>query len=496
MPSDVDVEGPDGKTYSFPEGTDKAAAIRYFKAKRIGSAASAIPPPTLAKPSVAMHPSYLIGDPDADATPQSMGEVAKGMARNVYQVSAPGIAASLAHKFAPGALSKSAIPHGESLERNATPLKELPGQIVENAAYAAIPEGSAEAEGEKAATPRGRTVPKPPAETLSPEQVEAVEKANRGYQDAKAQIGHREGLEQTSKKFVQQAHENLQQTYKAARGSLDQRWGQFRQGMEGAELDPAEAFNRIEAAKAKYLKGSPQSLTQFNNLAREMGIQEFMEGAGGELKAIPGSGQLPFDTARVHYSAIGDKLAQGGLPGNVYQALRSVEDGLDAQLTKAAESRKLGGAYKALKADEHQFRTDWVDPKSPLARAHKALDANFLEKPLTGPGNEYITKQLERYKQHGGKPELVGAAKHYAEQAKALGTKRLPEVKELPKAKPQRAGKAARAVGRVAGKVVGGTIGSKLGHPLVGYGIGGELGTEAAERLAARRGRVPPPPDE
>src|ERR1700685_1797188 len=157
MPADVDVEGPDGKTYSFPDGTDKAAAIRYFKAKGITgytmqhseaerATAAAAPPPKVAKPSVAMHPSYLIGDPNADATPQSMGEVAKGMARNVYQVSAPGIAASLAHKFAPGALSKSGVPHGESFERNAAPLKELPGQIVENAAYAAIPEGGVEAE--------------------------------------------------------------------------------------------------------------------------------------------------------------------------------------------------------------------------------------------------------------------------------------------------------------------------------------------------------------
>ena len=32
----VTVQGPDGNTYQFSEGTDKAAAIRYFKRKRIG----------------------------------------------------------------------------------------------------------------------------------------------------------------------------------------------------------------------------------------------------------------------------------------------------------------------------------------------------------------------------------------------------------------------------------------------------------------------------
>jgi len=33
---DVEVEGPDGNTYQFPDGTDKNAAIKYFKAKGIG----------------------------------------------------------------------------------------------------------------------------------------------------------------------------------------------------------------------------------------------------------------------------------------------------------------------------------------------------------------------------------------------------------------------------------------------------------------------------
>jgi hypothetical protein len=33
----VDVIGPDGKTYHFPEGTDKDAAVRYFKLEGIGT---------------------------------------------------------------------------------------------------------------------------------------------------------------------------------------------------------------------------------------------------------------------------------------------------------------------------------------------------------------------------------------------------------------------------------------------------------------------------
>ena len=37
MPDGVTVQGPDGKTYQFPAGTDKQAAISYFKKKGIGA---------------------------------------------------------------------------------------------------------------------------------------------------------------------------------------------------------------------------------------------------------------------------------------------------------------------------------------------------------------------------------------------------------------------------------------------------------------------------
>lgn len=43
----VQVQGPDGNTYQFPDGTDKAAAIGYFKKKGIGSKSAAEPKPAL-----------------------------------------------------------------------------------------------------------------------------------------------------------------------------------------------------------------------------------------------------------------------------------------------------------------------------------------------------------------------------------------------------------------------------------------------------------------
>jgi hypothetical protein len=487
MPSDVEVEGPDGNTYQFPEGTDKAAAIRYFKAKGIGgrSAASPIAAPkmTVGAPSSAdMTQHYLVGGEPVRPLGEALYTQGRNALAGAENVSAPVIGHRLAQRF-------SAAKPGDLFPEEAQ-LKDVPGQAT--AAFVGGLEDKGPAE---PAMPRGRTVPEPPKDALAPEQAEAMEKANRTYRAAKSQVERREGLQQASKSMVQKTYDNLHQTHDAARGALDQRWGQFREGMQDAQLDPAAAYNNIEAAKAKYLKGSPASLTVFNNLARELGIQEFMEEPNGTLKAIPDTGELPFDTARIHYSAIGDKLAQGDLPGNVYHALKSVQEGLDRQLSSAAESRNLGKEYQALKSDEHQFRTDWTDPKSPLARAYKSLSPAFLEQHVLNPAKgEYISNQLKRYSEHGAQPHLPLAAKRFASEAAEI-TKKVPEVKELPQPKAAAKGGMGRKAARIGGKLAGSAVGSAIGHPFIGYAAGGEVGTELYDR-AMRPKTVPPPPDE
>lgn len=633
---DVDVEGPDGKTYSFPDGTDKNAAIKYFRAKGIGVPKPSIPAPA-GTPSLASAPGGPSSQPGMSrvrtltGTPYNPGplesdvmDLAKGAAKQLADSSAPTIAHRVLQKTGVMSEKSRLYPEEGSLKDAAQGATMMVGL--------GAPEGLEAEAGASVAMPRGRTVSKPPGAGALDTETQAkytsdLDKANADFKsqaqkyhegttkafdeakreqlegqsqheaatrkaidehkqnaqkyheelsntfdkakrqqledavqyekehgewleksqayhkaqaEAEAAATKQQELRSQSKGQVKATYDNLQQTYKTARGALDQRWGQFRQGMEGATLDPSAAFNSIEAAKAKYLKGSPASLQVFNNLAREMGIQEFMEGDGGALKAIPGSGELPFDTARVHYSAIGDKLAQGDLPGNVYHALKAVEDGLDKQLSSAAERRNLGKEYSSLKSEEHQFRSDWTDSKSPLAKAHGQLDPNFLEPQLLGRGNDYITKQLERYRKYGAQPHLPLAARRLAESAKELPKVKIPtapgpeptrptnlpehsapklarpatvpeppgipektpprspELKavERPKPKPPQASKWAKKGGRVAGKIVGGAAGSSIGHPFIGYSIGGELGEEAAEQLAKRKRTVPPPPDE
>jgi hypothetical protein len=538
----VHAVGPDGKHYLFPKGTTPDAVIAHFRtASPQSSSRSPIAPPALRPPDVGMHKSYLIGDPNKDPANATQGDIAGlqdivvNAGKSLARVSGPNVVYQAARKAAPSL----GLPEGLGMPS--------PEEVILTGVGAA--EGAPEAGESRAATataeaPKPKTgMPEPP---LEPEQqakyTSQLDKANKDFAEdtakytkkvadaaterkrgfagepggpqfeAEKAANRKDVLNRSSLEHTRLAQENLQQTYAAARGALDQRWGQFRTQMEGTQLDPVRAFEDIEAAEKKYLKGSPASLKLFNDLATEIGIKKITE--EGEVitpkSEPPVEPELPFDTARVHYSAIGDKLSSGTLPGNVYHALKAVQTALDDQLTEAADSRGLGKEYDSLKSGEHQFRSDWTDSKSPLAKAFKAQDPNFLQGHLTGKGSDLLMQQLSRYRKFGAKPYLTAAARRLDAEASAIKVPKAGEPKPLGVKKPTlaevkrpvpkveapetpKAGKFSRTAGRIAGKVVGGSVGSALGHPLLGYSIGGEVGTEAANAIARRRGMPPPP---
>jgi hypothetical protein len=534
----------------FAANAPKADGGDWF-AKNAPSAASSITPPkmTVGAPSGAdMTEHYLIGDNPV----KSVAESARDMVHGAAETTGAQIlmTPTLIHR---GLQKQGVLPEGDVFRGEHT-FKEVQEQDVPNAALMVVPgasEGIMEGEGTPAtarpAAPRGRTVPEPPSTAgLDPETqakyTAALDKANkahgealadhavkeaearakwvdkaagakRGAAAAEAATNKKAALERGSQEYTRLTHDNLQQTYQAARGSLDQRWDQFRTVMQGEQLDPVRAYESVEDAKTKYLKGSPSSLKVFNDLTGEIGIQKINEegevitpkGENGEVVEV----ELPFDTGRVHYSAIGDRLSQGTLPGNVYQALKAVSEDLDEQLTDAAEGRGLGKEYTALKSNEHQFRSDWKDSHSPLAKAYKAQDPNFLAGHVTGKGADLLMKQLARYREFGAKPYLPAAARRLSLEADAVPRVRVPETpakykaptapelkpveRPTPKTKTTKApskGTIGRTAARIGGKLVGAKVG---GFP--GYVAGGEVGTKLYDRFTRPR-TVEEPPDE
>src|SRR5271155_3998473 len=73
MPDGVTVQGPDGKTYQFPAGTDKQAAISYFKKKGIGASPESQRPDAVKQAQVSVAKPLTQAQPTERAMQQGIG---------------------------------------------------------------------------------------------------------------------------------------------------------------------------------------------------------------------------------------------------------------------------------------------------------------------------------------------------------------------------------------------------------------------------------------
>jgi hypothetical protein len=154
---------------------------------------------------------------------------------------------------------------------------------------------------------------------------------------------------------------------------------------------------------------------------------------------------------------------------------------------------------------------------SPLARLRRMVDLPYITDAVQGKSADRLMETIDRYKRFGGNRGTMEGLRKIAKQAEELPKKKaevptlkatperpsgLPE-KELPKApelkkvpppklKVHHPSSLAKTIGRLTGKIAGGAIGTKVGHPLIGYGIGGEIGGNFAERLEELRKGIPP----
>jgi hypothetical protein len=203
---------------------------------------------------------------------------------------------------------------------------------------------------------------------------------------------------------------NARQTFRIVKDRLDSRWHTLRDRLGEKTIDSNPVEQAIEKAKDEYLMGAPESLKQFNDLMSTMTDATVDD-------PFPTIRPLSWQEARTHYTALGDKLYSGELPGNVRQALGVVRDAMDKQLTGVAKANKMGDFYNSTREDWGQFKKDWDDMSnesysksamgeagSPLARLVRAADPEAAARALS---NDRIMEQLARYKQHGASTNLA-----------------------------------------------------------------------------------------
>lgn len=568
------LQGSDGKWYKLQAGSPDEARTRVKShvggaGFERGTAQGPLVPPSIAKPSVPMSKVYLgsAGVPtDSSGTvpydPAKLGNPISDAAKSAYQVSAPGMLASILKEKAPGAAAK--LPSG--MAENAAPLQKLPGQAITAFTLGGGAEGFLEGAPESGALARtnasivdstaksgtaadtvaqtGRQIYEPlnvPQEVIPPGartrtraatgepepatgpgpyrdpklahlsdkqyvQYQAkIDAANEAHAAKLAEAAQKETEERAINTATRDVQNNLMSTYKTVKSSLDTRWNDLRSKMGTYPVSsPTDMVNGIQEAESKFLRGSPATLQQFRQIVRELGIKDFVEREDGTLEpSLEDSKPMDWETARVHYSNLGNRIARGGLDGNVYQAMKYVHDQvLGEGLEEAADQAGFGQQYSNLNRDWSEFMTDWRATDSPskggsaIPRVLQSADAGFARTHIVGPAGERMAQTLAKYQKFGAKPELVGNVRDMFRNSK------LPRIKAVPVPRPEAPapGKLSEPPGAlmagasIAGKVAGGIGGGAVGHPWIGWATGGEVGRAILRKIWRSKHPLPEPP--
>jgi hypothetical protein len=260
----------------------------------------------------------------------------------------------------------------------------------------------------------------------------------------------RESLTRGQEAYSKRLLDNIQQTYKTVKGQLDSRWHGLRTTpinrggtlsvLKDELLNSRAIADSVETAEKKYLQGSPESIKQFRDLMNWMKEDQTVYDSsqilerpitGTEAKLKP----ITWDEARTHYSALGDRMYSGDLPGNIVQAIRSVREGLGKELQAGAERGGAGEKYSGLLKDWSNFESDWKDTSSvslgggsPLARALKAPSATLLTPQVLGKTGDLLMERMGRYKEHGASPATAQAIRKLHTTAKNLPNVKVPEA--------------------------------------------------------------------
>jgi hypothetical protein len=192
-------------------------------------------------------------------------------------------------------------------------------------------------------------------------------------------------------------------------GKLDVAYDQIRKATAGKTVAPKLLADAVTKAEGK-LKGSSESIKIFRDILSKAEdadenpdvIKTRTEGdvpKGHPLYQIlldmqreeKGGETAPpadFSQLRGYYSELGEKLAGGNLPGDVYQALRSLQDDIGGMAQKMANESGVGTKFSQTQGLYRQYMETFREAAgpnhsgSPIAQALDAADPAYAIKPL------------------------------------------------------------------------------------------------------------------
>jgi hypothetical protein len=281
-----------------------------------------------------------------------------------------------------------------------------------------------------------------PEEIEKPKLEEASAKiAETQQKQAEANLAAAEKTQASKEKVAQEVEERRTAAHNAARGeALDRsvQEGSTRLGERVSDLDGKlrqegnEKYTAVRnavkndpgvplaglAQAAKHaedniLKGSPENIKQFRDLARKAPEEAGVQTSIGELQpgdplyerlksegALDLGGNITFDQLQGYSSEIGERLARGGLQGDVYQALKYLKDEIDKAKTTIAERNNAGGLLRNADSFWRSYMDLFYDSDSALAKVREGVGtknpSEAFNEFMRGRGDEIAIGRLKR----------------------------------------------------------------------------------------------------
>jgi len=272
------------------------------------------------------------------------------------------------------------------------------------------------------------------------QQVRAQNEAAQAVQSRKVAL--QRGVEQLDPKF----QEDLQTTEKNVRAQANEKYNTVRAATEGETIPSESLANAVKTAEGK-IQGSSENLKIFRDILSKHpeGEPESITYQGAQIpKGHPlydvlkegeaaNTSPATFSDLQGYYSELGSKLAQGNLPGDVYQAMKTLQGSVGDLMQQMAESKGVGDQLTDARGFYRDYMNAFRDSKSPLNKAMNAPERGKSIAALKGADQSGI-ETLARYN-----PELAQRAntiRGYQAEAKSIPAK-APAVKPEPALPPK-----------------------------------------------------------
>lgn len=259
------------------------------------------------------------------------------------------------------------------------------------------------------------------------------------------------GIEKLSKDFS----EELTQLDKKVRSQANDNYATVRAKVGDATIPRTNLAEAVKSAEGK-LQGSSENIKVFRDILTKSDAMEDVVHSGGQkfgpgtplyesVKASPlglpnEASPATFADLQGYYSELGDKLSSGGLPGDVYQAMKGLRENIGQMMQSMADGAGAGAEFKQAQKFYHDYMTTFRDNAgpsgsgSPVAQSRLAKDPAYVRKPFTGESGNRGVEMLAKYS-----PDLAKKAREiakYQEQSDSIPAKS-PKPKEAPKLSPR-----------------------------------------------------------